>query len=104
MPYIHRKPDPAEYPELVEAIVSELRLDREEGPTTAPEIIEEEFRGSPFRHVTVVWDRWESLSRETRGRIILDAYEKCFGEGAGKNISLALGLTRSDAEHLGTHR
>jgi len=68
-------PESPHYSELVATLAKELQRNQPTGPPTAPQIIEEEQRGS-FLHVTVIWDAWNDVEREDRGRLIMDAYEK----------------------------
>lgn len=52
-------------------------------------------------HVTVIWDRWKSLSHQERSEVILDAYEAWRGQGSAQSISVAMGLTTTEADRLG---
>jgi hypothetical protein len=52
-------------------------------------------------HITVIWDRWNKLSHQERSEIILDAYEKCQGQGSAQSVSVAMGLTQQEADRLG---
>ena len=81
-------------PEIVQAIAEELRLNRENSPEDAPEIIEEELAHSRSLFVTVLWDAWQHLSGEARGRAIMEAYRQVRPDEV-LNISLALGLTHA---------
>lgn len=52
-------------------------------------------------HLLVVWDDWRSLSQQERSVLIVDAYRTAEGEGAASLVSVAMGLTLSEAERLG---
>ncbi len=52
-------------------------------------------------HVTVIWDAWGNVPREGRGHIIFDAYREVGGEEEVRSISIALGLTHTEADRLG---
>lgn len=88
-------------PNFVAAIAQELRLQRPDGPANAPAIIEEQVPRSDRLYVTVVWDEWNDISPEDRGRIILDAYERVRGTDIAQRISVALGLTHTESQRLG---
>lgn|SRR5579884_1348017 len=88
-------------PDLVHSLVEELNLNQESGPEDAPLIVEEEIPYSNRIQVTVIWDRWKNIAPETRGRIIMDAYQQARGADQTLAISLALGLTKSEARRLG---
>lgn len=104
MPYHKIAPPPSEPDNtLVSALVQELRTP----PTPAngaadsalPDITEEETpRG--LKHVTVVWNGWGRLGIEERGNVILEAYRQVQGEEAAKKITIALGVTPSEAARL----
>ena len=52
-------------------------------------------------HLLVVWDDWRSLSQQERSVLIMDAYRAAEGEEAASLVSVAMGLTLSEAERLG---
>ena len=88
-------PESAQHTELVGKLADELRFET----PTGPRILEEEQRGGYF-HVTVIWDEWEGVEGEERGRIIMDAYEQERASDVMK-ITIALGLTSEEAQRLG---
>jgi len=96
-----RNPESSRHSELVAALAAELARGALEGPTEAPQIIEEEQRGN-YLHVTVIWDAWTDVAHEDRGRIIMDAYAQRRPTDVNR-ITLALGLTKAEAERLGVH-
>lgn len=89
------KPSSSAYQDVVNALVAELT----DQSTTGPQIIEEEQFGG-YLHVTVIWDAWNGLSPEERGRAIMDAYERTQPADILR-ITIALGLTSAEAKHLG---
>ena len=52
-------------------------------------------------HLLVVWDDWRDLSQQERSYLILRAYEAAEGPDAAAEVSVAMGLTVSEAEGLG---
>ncbi len=82
---------------LVGRLADEWNSDREYGQ---PVIYEEPLPGNRL-HVTVVWDDWDRLPPEERTEIIVQAYEKVQGPGAGDRIALASGLTVPEAHAAG---
>ena len=99
MPVIRKKlePESPRHQELVKALKDELRRDQPAG--AGPVIEEEEQRGNRI-HVQVVWDEWDDVSNEERGRIIMDAYEQARPDDLPR-ITIALGLTTAEARKLG---
>jgi len=81
-------------------------LDRNEDrpvklPYEEPLILEDPVPRSQLMHVYVLWKRWENVKDELeRSSIILDAYAQSRGEQAARNISVALGLTPTQAESM----
>lgn len=110
MPYkVLTRPSSVPPPELVRVIADELRggaadFETESSlptsPAEAPVIIEEPTPRGPI-HVTVVWNAWADLQPEDRGRVILEAYRQAQGEDKTRHISVALGVTSSEARRLG---
>ena len=98
MPVIRKKlePESSQHQKLVRALVAELQ--RNEPTGAGPRIEEEEQRGNHI-HVMVIWDAWNEIGAEERGRIIMDAYEKARPEDILR-ITVALGLTGAEAEKL----
>lgn len=52
-------------------------------------------------HLLVVWSEWRSLSLHERSRMVLEAYERAFGEPEMLKVSVALGLTPDEADRMG---
>ena len=102
MPYKLIEPEPLhEHLDLVADLAEELRLQRPDGPTEAPLIIEEKTPRRDFLHVQVIWDRWAGIPGEDRGRVIMDAYQQIRGMETVLKISSVLGLTSAEAQRLG---
>jgi hypothetical protein len=102
MPYRLIAPPPLqEYPDLVDALAEELRLQRPDGPEDAPYIIEEQSSFHDFLHVRVLWDRWQGIPGEDRSRVIMDAYDKVRGTQTVLKMNSVLGLTLPEARKLG---
>jgi hypothetical protein len=87
-----RRPQGAD--ELTRALVRELRHETRQGPEI---IIEQARRGQPI-HLYVVWDAWNDLSLQERSEIIMDAFEKAKGRQQSLLVTLAMGLTRNEAQ------
>jgi len=84
-----------------EALRAELRAELE-GPHDRgePEIIVE--RPNPATtHLFAIWAKWDDLEQMVRSRIILDAYREARGEAEALKVTVAMGLTPSEAERLG---
>ena len=98
---IERRPEPPPRmdPSLTEQLVAELRTETRSGPR----IIEEKVRGLPRYHVTVIWDAWDGIDPTDRSAMILDAYKEAKGDLEMLRISVAIGLTRVEADRLGVH-
>jgi hypothetical protein len=97
MPLIQKKPAPdsPHHKLLVVKLSDELTNTTPKGPT----VIEEELRNGSI-YITVIWDEWNDLQTDERGRIIMDAYALRRREVLPK-ISMALGLTSQEASKLG---
>ena len=52
-------------------------------------------------HLLVIWDDWRSLSQQERSVLNMDAYRTAEGEETASLVSVAMGLTISEAERLG---
>src|SRR5687767_2855226 len=103
MPFERRTTDLTEgYRELADEIERVLR-EQNPSPQTSDEpcVIWEENRYLNRINVTVVWDRWEGVDPEARGRIIIDAVEKAKGQPTSSRVTLALGVTKEQAQRMG---
>lgn len=90
--------------DLKALLAEELRRDSPEGAPEAPYIVIEEIPNSGNLHVTVVWDRWQGIDPEERGRVILEAYGEAKGEADMHRITMAMGVTREEAQRLNITR
>ena len=88
-------------PGLVNQLEKELKKPQPEGTPGAPLIIEDEQRGTGNLHVHVIWDAWEDVLPTERGAIILHAYERARGKDIVLKIHVAMGVTPTEAQHLG---
>src|SRR5438552_4170964 len=101
MPRIKRKLDESPkslFPDLVAALVEELKSNREAGQ---PIIVEQYFPRTNAISATVIWDQWVPLSDEDRAATILHAYEEVEGKEFRERIALAIGLTVPEAYESG---
>lgn len=93
-----------------------LRQSRQNDVEELKQRLEEEFAhpaheyAAPFinierpgtsTHLLVIWDDWRDLSQQERSSLILRAYEAAHGADAAIDVSVAMGLTVSEAETLG---
>lgn len=94
---IHEVPENAS--ELRERLVEEWR--KAEDNNQEPIIIEE--RESAFQpiHLYVIWSDWGDLSLQDRSEIIMDAFERLRDTNDVLDVSVAMGLTPSEAERIG---
>jgi len=52
-------------------------------------------------HLYVIWSKWKDLEQRIRSRIILEAYERVKGDAESLKVTVAMGLTRKEADSLG---
>ena len=103
MPVIQRKPS-RQHPEhdaLVRELVRHLAPAADDELPAFPRIVEEAVPLSRALRVFVLWDRWGSVRDIERSEIILEAYDKARGREEMLKISVASGLTPTDAQRLG---
>jgi hypothetical protein len=97
-----RPPAEADTERYVDALVNELKLnDPNIGASDRPLIVEQYLPRNENLHIVVIWDAWANLDRETRGGVILEAYDRARGTEFMRRISIAMGLTRQDAMNIG---
>jgi len=78
-------------------LIAELKNPKDSGE---PEIIIE--RPNPFTtHLYAIWAEWNDLSQSVRSRIILDSFEDAYGKEEAVKVTVAMGLTRAEADRLG---
>jgi hypothetical protein len=92
-----RRPSPAAE-QLIERLAKEW-VDQQSG-NSQPIILEERDSMQRLVHVYVVWDEWESLAADERAEIVLDACAKAKGPDAAVDLTVAMGLTRTEADRL----
>jgi hypothetical protein len=66
-----------------------------------PVILVDEGRADEPVHVYVIWSKWMGMDQETRSQVILDAYREVTGDDAVLLVTVAMGLTRGEADNMG---
>jgi hypothetical protein len=101
MPRVKRGPDQTRKtrsPELLDELVTELRDSHDSGQ---PMIEEFTFPRTNGVRVTVIWDKWDTLSDQARSEIIIQAYELVEGKDFADRITLWSGYTMEEAYQSG---
>ncbi len=106
MPIRRIPPQPRHnHPGLVKLLANELRNPTDEqapGAKDCPIVIEEESGYGQRLHVRVIWAKWDQVTdKAERAAIILDAYDEAGCKDKAALITLALGLTMSEADRIG---
>lgn len=83
--------------ELRKLLEEELRDPQDNGE---PEIIIEHPSPGTI-HLYVIWSRWGDLEQIVRSRVILDAFTEVRDEAEALQVTVAMGLTRSEADRMG---
>jgi|SRR5437667_774557 len=65
-----------------------------------PIILEERDSQGHLTHVYVVWDDWGRMPGTDRSEIILDACEDRYGREGARDVIVAMGLTREEADRM----
>ena len=65
-----------------------------------PVILEERDAQGRLGRVYVVWDDWGGISGVDRSEIILDACEERYGREGSRDVLVAMGLTRAEADRM----
>jgi hypothetical protein len=82
---------------LRDDLTAELKNPKDSGE---PQIIIE--HPSPgTTHLYVIWSRWDDLEQVVRSRVILDAFTDARGEDEAIQVTVAMGLTQSEADRMG---
>ncbi|HEY3243641.1 MAG TPA: hypothetical protein VGM03_09840 [Phycisphaerae bacterium] len=79
-------------------LVEEWRQPREDVPE--PIIVEESGPNKPT-HLFVIWSDWGDFNQQERSEIIMDAYEEARGSDLVSLVTVAMGLTPTEAERMG---
>ena len=59
------------------------------------------FGERPSTHLYVIWDEWEALSQQERSEVIMDAYENTHELPEVIRVTVAMGLTATEAQRMG---
>lgn len=98
--YVHEKRKPL-FPQMMQRLVEELKKDSNEKFDLNDQVLIREDRTAyDTLHVVVAWDEWKALTKEERGRVIVDAYEEAFDEEFAHKITVAMGLTKAEAKEI----
>jgi hypothetical protein len=90
---------PVDFDQLVARLAAEWQAPA--AGTPEPVILEESNARGDVVHVYVVWSDWAHLNRERRGEVIMDAAEKVKQLDEVLKITLAMGLTPTEADQFG---
>ena len=52
-------------------------------------------------HLYVIWDDWDSLTQQERSEIIMDAFENTHDDNKVMKVTIAMGLTATEADRMG---
>lgn len=101
MPVIKRKLH-AEHPKHAD-LLAELVRHLQGGPDLPemPRIIEEDDALSKTTRVYVLWEDWASVTERERSEIILEAYQQAFDQQRMLQVTVAMGVTPTEAANLG---
>jgi len=66
-----------------------------------PIIVEESTGAGQPVHLYVIWDNWSPLGSIERSEVIMDAYEAVHGRSQVATVTVAMGLTPTEADRLG---
>lgn len=98
---IVRRSDP-KHQSLRERLVQEWTAPN--SSDSEPVIIEEGSvsMGQNFTaHLYVIWSEWADLDQTERSEIIMDACEQVRGRDFALNVTVAMGLTTTEAQRMG---
>lgn len=84
---------------LVERLVEEWRNPSDKAPE--PIIMVKDSRPKGGVELYVVWSEWATLDQQERSEIIMFAYEQLASEDDAAAVTVALGLTRPEAQRMG---
>lgn len=87
--------------ELLRQLVSEWTSPSEEDDPQTPLILIRRQSDANALHIYVVWDSWCDLEQVERSEIIMDACEQHLGKEEILRVTVAMGLTREEANRMG---
>ncbi|MCA9410187.1 MAG: hypothetical protein KC917_06940 [Candidatus Omnitrophica bacterium] len=96
---LHKSYDEGLRQRLKQSLVDEWRNPHSD--TLQPLIAEE--GGGPGQpiHLYIIWDEWAYLDAQDRSEIIMDAYQEVSSPEKVLEVTLAMGMTREEAERMG---
>lgn len=98
MPVKHRKKRTSpEKEQLLKQLTDEWQNPSEEEAGKPVIVLDEDSSGT---HVYVVWDQWRSIPAQERSEIIMDAAETVLDPDKTLEITVAMGLTKDEAETM----
>jgi hypothetical protein len=68
-----------------------------------PLILEERDAPDHYTHAYVIWDDWSHLDKLVRSELVLEAFERRYGQAEALRVTVAMGLTSAEAKALGLH-
>jgi hypothetical protein len=92
------KKPPAKASQLVSRLVSEWA--HPDSSAAQPIILEEREGVNRPVHVYVVWDDWADLTAVERSEVVMEAFIQRYGQEESLNVTVAMGLTPSEADNL----
>lgn len=87
-------------PQIVQSLAQEFARYNEEDTEYRQPLISID-RPAERTHLLVIWDDWHTFSQQERSSLIMDAYQKAYGENEAREVSVAMGLTQDEAAQLG---
>ncbi|MCR4316248.1 MAG: hypothetical protein NUW37_07870 [Planctomycetes bacterium] len=88
--------------ELIDAIDAEIRRTGDENSSDDnPQVLVEDSHLTEYRHYYVIWDRFEDVDEDARGRVIWAALKKALRSEELLKVTVTLGYTKEEAEELG---
>ena len=83
---------------MVEKVVDEWQHPSDD--CSKPIIVLENGDPNGPTHVYVLWDEWEGIPQLERSEIVMDACEQQLGLERSGRITIAMGLTKQEAERM----
>lgn len=84
---------------LLQQIIAEWQ--NPNSSSSQPVILEEFDSSGLLVPGFVVWDEWLHIDRVERGEIVMEAAEKKYGNAASGSVTVAMGLTATEADQMG---